>query len=81
MNKQAHKVAMALRELMKPKGGVVLDNSPKGLPGRVDNSDKGNDPGAFEQEGLSDPGIQNMVTGNGGGPVIGNNRVRTSRTQ
>ena len=57
----------------------MLDNAPKGLPKPPENADGGNVFGEFEQEGLSDPGIQNRVTGNGGGPVIGSNRQRTTR--
>ena len=75
MNEQALKIASVIRSMLRK--GKLPDNAPKGLPAFGENTDKGNDVGTFEQEGLIDPGIQNMVTGNGGGPVLGGNRART----
>lgn len=57
--------------LRKMKGGVAADNRPKGVPDPATNADTAAVEGQYQEEGTSDPGIQNMVTGNGGGPIIG----------
>lgn len=65
--KQITKIARALARRMH--GSGAISNAPKGLPTFKVNED--NTPDAYRDEGLNDPGIQNMVTGNGAGPVIG----------
>lgn len=73
---EAMRIAEALRKM---RSGCSADNAPKGLPRQGDNLNSGNEDGTFEQEGLTDPGIQNEVTGSGGGPVLGGGRSRASR--
>lgn len=74
---EAIRIADALRKM---KTGGSADNRPKGLPSSAENSDSGTEVGTFEQEGLTDPGIQNEVTGNGGGPVMGGGKARATRS-
>lgn len=60
--------------MKKLKSNGMPDNSPTGLPKVQDNSDSGNVLGEYEQEGLAETPIQNMVTGSGGGPILGGGR-------
>lgn len=53
--------------LKKMQGGY--EAAPKGLPSPGANEDRSD--AAYESEGLTDPGIQNPVTGSGAGPTIG----------
>jgi hypothetical protein len=62
---QAIKIAQELSRMVRPRFTPV-----KGLPQPRSNDD-GEDDGTYRHEGLSEPPIQNMVTGSGGGPVIG----------
>lgn len=47
------------------------ENLPKGIPEPATNADSGDGSGTYVQEDLTDPGILNKVTGNGGGPIMG----------
>jgi len=62
----AIKIAEALTKLKKETNPAA----PKGLPENSVNSNKTTD-GVYEQEDLTEPLIQNPVTGSGNGPVIG----------
>jgi hypothetical protein len=76
MSPLAIKIAMDLRRHMGNRG--VPPNDPKDLPPRQDNVDNNLDAN-YKQENLIDPGIKNMVTGSGRGPVIGGyNRTRAT---
>jgi hypothetical protein len=75
MNPLAVKIAKSLRQMMTPK---PLPNNPKGLPDFGENQDNNLD-GNYKQENLMDPGIRNMVTGSGRGPVIGGYNRGVSR--
>lgn len=75
MNPMAIKIARDLRRLM----GNPTANGPKGLPEFGDNADNNLD-GNYKQENLMDPGIRNMVTGSGRGPVIGGYNRAVTRT-
>lgn len=66
MNPEVQRVVEALRKL---KGQT--ENKPKGIPEPSTNADSDDGSGTYAQDNLVDPGIQNQVTGNGGGPVIG----------
>lgn len=51
------------------RGKSLPPNKPTGLPGAPTNADQAAD-GAYGDEGLSDPGLVNPVTGSGSGPVL-----------
>ncbi len=75
----AIKIARDLRRMFGNLG--VPSNEPKGMPERTDNVDNNLDAN-YKQENLIDPGIKNMVTGSGRGPVIGGyNRTQVSSHQ
>lgn len=77
MNELAVKIARDLRRRMGNRG--VPGNRPKGIPSAGDNVDNNLD-GNYKQENLIDPGVKNMVTGSGRGPVIGGyNRNQATR--
>jgi len=74
MSPLAIKIARDVHRLV----GKPISNAPKDMPPRTDNVDNNLD-GNYKQENLIDPGIKNMVTGSGRGPVIGGyNRSRAS---
>jgi hypothetical protein len=62
MKPEIERVVKALRKM---RGDP--DNSPKGVPEPKTNEDSDPD---YNQEGLTDEGIQNEVTGSGSGPEI-----------
>lgn len=68
MSPEIQGIVKALQGL---RSGVTSEASPKGLPKPISNSDQPTSEMAYADEGLTDPGIQNPVTGNGGGPVLG----------
>jgi hypothetical protein len=63
---QALKIAASLNQLKRK----IRVNEPKGLP-EMSHNDNQTPDGVYEHEKLSDPGIQNPVTGTGNGPIIG----------
>lgn len=66
MSTEVQNVVAALKKL---KG--QYENAPKGIPEPATNADTTDGSGSYAQEDLTDPGIQNKVTGSGGGPIIG----------
>lgn len=67
MSPLAIKIASTLRQMMQRK---LPANAPIGVPKFPDNTDDNLD-ATYKGENLIDPGIRNMVTGSGRGPVLG----------